>query len=745
MEKFLKKEIGLGKKGKTVSGIAIFLFFILSILVLFLMGRKISGQIHADVENNIENISQKNAKFIEKELRNRQTLLKSIAEFLEESPTFDYELIAEKLKLYADNYDFFDIGVLTLDGKLYTASGIRRNVKDSYPYDEAIKGEEMISESFPAINGSKTRLNAITMPVRIDGEIVFILVGNYRTGELADNLNIHTRQGNGYSIVIDADGYAMIYPSYGKNKDHRKIVEYINGKIEVVPEGHTTFSYEDQTYYAQFEPLGINGWYVMTCIEEKDAFLSANEILWSVSAGMVFLWSMILVALVLLVTIYHKYQTKLHNTVFIDPLLHERNYEYLRVCFPHILREDRERMAFFALDVDKFKAYNFTYGTRNGDKLIRYIDGVFRSTLPEGRIYRHVSDQFVGILPCENQEEAKEKMTGLLDKVQADIEDRVVFPFVLSIGVCMMDGYEELQAVYSDAMAAKNTVKSSHIHQCAIYNGEMREKSVKNMELESGFKEALHNGEFQVYYQPKYDMRDGVIIGAEALVRWVKKDGTIVSPGEFIPCYERTGQIVRLDEEVLDIVCRQMKQMEEGGIRPPRVSVNFSRVHLMKPGITKKIKEKIESMGLNPSLFAFEITESALYDDGISLNEIVTEFHAMGCQVDMDDYGTGISSLNSLANTEFDVIKLDKSFIDKIGDKKMESVIRSTITLSGRLGIPLVAEGVETEEQIKCLVKWGCHLGQGFYYSRPVPAEEYKEMLWREQNTKTSRCSCGGA
>ena len=177
-----------------------------------------------------------------------------------------------------------------------------------------------------------------------------------------------------------------------------------------------------------------------------------------------------------------------------------------------------------------------------------------------------------------------------------------------------------------------------------------------------------------------------------------------------------------------EMVCTQMKEMISQGIDVKRVSVNLSRVHLKQPHITQKIKNTIRRFDINPSKLAFEITESALQEN-ITMKKIVKELHDMGCRVDMDDYGTGISSLHSLANNDFDFIKLDKSFIDHIGDSKMESVIKSTIDLALRLNLGLVAEGVETREQVDFLMENGCYYAQGYYYSKPITKDEYMNLL----------------
>ena len=287
-------------------------------------------------------------------------------------------------------------------------------------------------------------------------------------------------------------------------------------------------------------------------------------------------------------------------------------------------------------------------------------------------------------------------------------------------------------------MIAKNVAKSNPLIIYAFFDKNLRRTSLHNAEIKSSFLPALRNQEFHVYYQPKFDMRTRRIIGSEALVRWIKEDGTMVSPANFIPCFERTGQILQLDEAILDMVCNQMDRMQLAGIDIPRVSINLSRFHLEKPYIIDKIESYINTLGLDPSKLAFEITESAMQDDKIILSDIVFRLHQLGCRVDMDDYGTGISSLQSLANIDFDVIKLEQSFIRNIGQPKMEHVTQSTIELANMLDLQLVAEGVKTQEQVDFLIQKGCYYAQGYFYSKSVPFEDYLKTL-KEQGTVSSQ------
>lgn len=381
------------------------------------------------------------------------------------------------------------------------------------------------------------------------------------------------------------------------------------------------------------------------------------------------------------------------------------------------------------MDVDRLKEFNYIYGDKKGDDLLKYIVKVFREEVPEVQLFRYRLDYFVIVEKGRSNEDLDNNVKKVQDRFARDIENGVIQPFDTSAGVRRMDPDIPLAWLINDAMIAREAVKGNHLLHHAFYDEEFTHKRTRYMEMESALPNALKNKEFHVYYQPKYDIPSGKIIGAEALVRWVKEDGAIISPGEFIPCFESSRQIILLNEEMLKQVCAQMKKMQDEGIKVQPVSVNLSRVHLRHPDILPNIQSIIRESRIDPSMLSFEITESALLEESIPLRTISEQLRSLGCMVDMDDYGVGASGPKALASNCFDVVKLDKSFVDEIGDEQVEEVIKATIYLADKFGMETLAEGVETKQQAARLMELGCTKAQGFYYSKPVPMEDYVELL----------------
>lgn len=254
------------------------------------------------------------------------------------------------------------------------------------------------------------------------------------------------------------------------------------------------------------------------------------------------------------------------------------------------------------------------------------------------------------------------------------------------------------------------------------------EKLQQNQQLEERFDEALAAGDFEVWYQPKYSVASGEIVGSEALVRWRDKDGSLISPGRFIPLFEQNGMIARLDEYMFRAVCKQQAQWLAQGRRIYPVSINLSRASLYYADVVDKYQAIIQDSGISPAYIQLEITESAI-EGRTSIRELLEKFRSMGIRILMDDFGTGYSSLATLNMRCFDTLKLDKSLIDHIGDQNGETLLCYVISMGQHLGLHITAEGVENNMQLEFLKENHCDDIQGFLFAKPMPVEEFEQRL----------------
>lgn len=430
------------------------------------------------------------------------------------------------------------------------------------------------------------------------------------------------------------------------------------------------------------------------------------------------------------------YYLKIRELVYTDELLKIGNMNYLSMIYRRMPQHVAEKTYVIAFDIDKFKEFNYMYGDEEGDQLLRYIARIVQEETPKAFLIRYAFDYFVLMNTFDDLKECEQQFQIILDRFRSDIDAGRIPHFEISAGIRKINPGEALQLVINDALLAREAIKGNALRPYAVYDEETRRKRLQYMEMESNLPAAIQNDEFQVYYQPKYNMISEKIIGSEALVRWVKPDGTIITPGDFIPCFENSHQITLLDEIVLRKVCQQMNDMYNDGLSVKPVSVNLSRVHLKDPGFLPKISGILKEFHIDPTMISFEITESAIYEDSIPLQSIVDYLHSLGCKVDMDDYGVGVSGPKALATYTFDTVKLDKSFVDDIANPKVSDIIRSTSYLVKQWGMKVIVEGIETEDQVTQLVGLGCTSAQGFYYSRPIKESEYRELLRTAQKAR---------
>ena len=388
-----------------------------------------------------------------------------------------------------------------------------------------------------------------------------------------------------------------------------------------------------------------------------------------------------------------------------------------------------ENFHLIVADVRDFKLINSSYGEKVGDQMLCYLGRAFNKNHKLGLIARYGSDQFV-CMTYGNVDLSPENVKGSLAEIAADApvpNVRVKYGIYENI-----DKSQPISVLCDRGFLALKSIRDNYECNVAYYTREMNEKQNQNRVLENRFEEAIRDREFVVYFQAKYDVKTERIVGAESLVRWINKDGSVVMPGDFIPLYERDGLIVRLDEYVFREVCRFQRDTMERGEELLPVSVNLSRASIHHSGVVERYGEIVKEYGIPPSCVPIELTETAtLYNEQIRkfTGKLVNE----GFRLHMDDFGSGYSSLIILNELSFTTLKIDKSLIDYIEQDKGKKVVQQVINLAHGLDMDVIAEGVETLGQVKLLRKMECDNIQGFYYARPQPKDVYIEMLRKKQ------------
>jgi len=397
-----------------------------------------------------------------------------------------------------------------------------------------------------------------------------------------------------------------------------------------------------------------------------------------------------------------------------------------------------EPMDALVLDVNHFRLINERYGKACADGILRRIGGELNRILGEsgGIVCRREADTFLAYCPhIDDYAAFLEKIT---DAAGGDTKGRVR----LRLGAYAdADKNIDMASRFDRAKMAADTIRSSYTASIALYDDALHEREIYAERLLEEFPEALEQKQFMVYYQPKYDIRPDkpVLWGAEALVRWKHPELGVISPGVFVPLFESNGLIRELDYYVWQEAAKQIREWKDRLGTAVPVSVNVSRIDMMDPDLTENLFSLVEEYRLNHSDYHLEITESAYTQDAQQIIDTVSRLREAGFVIEMDDFGSGYSSLNMISTLPIDMLKLDMAFIRNafsgIGNTKMLKLI---IDIAGILSVPMIAEGVETEEQLRVLKEMGCDIVQGYYFSRPVPAAEFETFLTERGKTEES-------
>ncbi|MCR5106676.1 MAG: EAL domain-containing protein [Lachnospiraceae bacterium] len=382
-------------------------------------------------------------------------------------------------------------------------------------------------------------------------------------------------------------------------------------------------------------------------------------------------------------------------------------------------------------DIDRFKAINEMLGSKKGDKLLVDFANFLKLNLDSDRCTygRIESDHFVTCCSARFHEKADKNIRDVLSShILWHTLDNTIF---MHVGMYRMDASERDIAIACDrATMALHAIKDSYVYRMNFFSNEMRDALVTEQEIVKDSEQALENGDFFVMYQPIIDSRTKEIVSAEALVRWKKQDGTHIPPGVFIPTFEKNGFVTKIDQYVLNEVCTFQKNRINSGQRIVPISVNLSRMDFYDIDIYEKLMAMIDGYGLDNRAIKFEVTESAYMDQPQELMRVMDKLRKSGYQILMDDFGSGFSSLNMLKDFPVDVLKIDMKFMDSIDiSERASNILYNIIRMAKSINMQIVAEGVETGNQYELLKSMNCDCIQGYYFYRPLMADDFSGRL----------------
>ena len=415
------------------------------------------------------------------------------------------------------------------------------------------------------------------------------------------------------------------------------------------------------------------------------------------------------------------------------PTLHKFKKDAIRLITEHPERS----YAIIYSDICQFKYINDSLGYDVGDRILCDYANLLLSAndMHNKVIARSSEDCFLTIVEYSAEEVLKNRV--LLINEQFNTTQKAKYPgnkFIIASGVSVIESSENITVAIDNANIARKSVKDSLKTACKFFDSSMKAKIQRETEITNNMEQALKNGEFIVYLQPKIGLEENKLVGAEALVRWKKDDGTLILPNDFIPLFEKNGFVVNLDFYVYEEVCKLLRNWLDEGLQVVPISVNVSRIHLNDEDFVNVIRRLVDKYKIPYYLLELELTESMFLNNTEVALTTMKDLRKLGFGVSIDDFGAGYSSLNLLKDMATDVIKLDKEFFGQGEMQKEERIIVSSIiSMAKQLNMKVLSEGVETQTQSDFLKSVSCDMAQGYLFSKPMPIHEFENRLKNKQ------------
>ena len=464
-----------------------------------------------------------------------------------------------------------------------------------------------------------------------------------------------------------------------------------------------------------------------TTRDGRKLWLSVNAVVRKGEDGKVYLHSLISD-----ITKEKDIEQELENAAYFDPLTALFNrHGFLRTTEKILAENPNTEYSILVVNIGGFKAVNDILGREIGDNILKTIAGAIKTTVGENGIYARIfADNFAILTPYSERGIHPKAIYDVICRAITD-NDITAHDIQVYEGVYhITDSTQSVANMVDRASIACRSITGSFREHIAYYDEAMRQRILDEQEICDDSHRALANGEFCVYFQAIYGVKAEHFVSAEALVRWHHPTKGMISPGRFIPIFEKNGFIAELDLYVMEQVCKYHQKRSDMGLKPFPISVNVSRMSLYNPKLFDIVCNLTEKYNVSPNIFRIEITESAYNDNPTQLLDTVNKLREKGFPVLMDDFGSGYSSLNTLMDIPIDILKLDMKFMQGFEkNEKVGTIVTSVARLAKWLNIPMLAEGVETRDQLEFLASIGCSYIQGFYFAKPNPEEEFTALI----------------
>ena len=726
--------------------VTIIIIFLILITILIAYMTYMLNRIEANTNNSIETIVKNDANNLKTQITEQKAILQSITNEILSDNIVDTKKIFDMYERSDVTSHFIRMAIMYEDGRTITNDGHEVDYSDEI--DNFFSNNEIHISENRISKIDEEEITIYSQAIIIENEKIAILL-IVKTESYKDTFSNKVFEVKGFRYIVNKVGTIIV--SANTDKETGNLIENIeqmlvgssrerfeankntiqdNIKNEV--SGSRTLQTTDGQYYMVYEPIGANDWSIATFIPSKAIAGEANRALLTT-----FILAIIVIFIIISICIYivisnNKKQKQLFEYAYIDPITKKGNIYYFRKKGQEMLDKEKskENQYLLVLDINKFKMINKAYGYKTGDTILNGIGEELEKTLGKQSLICRYSNDYFAVL-FEYAEDIRKIVNTLVKNIENLKIDSNVYNLSVNMGIYKLtDADTNISVAMDKAIIAHSASKGDVFDKFHIYDEKMEKELEKESKIEQEMYQALMNNEFKVYYQPKVYVQDEKLYGAEALVRW-EHNGKMVPPSEFVPLFEKNKFILKLDAYVFEQVCSDMKKWKEKYGKEPVISVNVSREHFLDEHFLEKYMLIATKNGINTNKIDLEITESATVEAGIDIIEIMNKMKKLEFLISIDDFGTGYSSLSTLQDMPADILKIDKSFVDRIG-KNEKNMIDYILTMAKELKLTTIAEGVETKEQRDYLLEKECDIIQGYYYAKPMPEEEFEVYMEKE-------------
>ena len=673
----------------------------------------------------IKKVSLEASLSINDAIKNKFTVLETVTKSIDINNLSEPEKVVETFSDIIRENGFSQMGIAKLDGISYCNNGDIIDVSEQDYFKEALAGEKFVS-TMVFSNSNTKRKSIFSVPIIKKNKVVAALWNSVLSEYLYEKIDLHSMNTLVTMSIVDINGDVIV--SNNKRileKDNFNLFETFNEEIHTMKNdlntsmsGSIELSSSVSIYYSK---LDYSNWWLISIMSDDSVNQYYDNIIKRINISNIVVILVITVVCLALFRIEKRNYKILTSVAYTDNVTGGKNDLYLRNNIIKYFNKN-DKFAFISLEITNIRNIITVFGIGSAKDLIKQLYCYLEGIIGDGEVVIHNDlGEFKLLLKYDIVEQLLERIEHISFQ---EIDSNIKF----IMGIYLIDNFEEsYDNIVSYTSIAKETIDKKESNYM-IYNKYIHKKEIEKINLEESIGYGIKNKEFRAWFQPQYGEDGKTIVGAESLVRWHKQD-KIMSPYIFIPTCEANGLIKEIDLLVLEDVCRCIKKWINEGKKVVPISVNLSRSYLDKVDSMNLLERLLEKYEIPKDLIQFEITESSLIGNEENLKKVVEYLHKKGFKVLVDDFGVGYSSIKAISFVNFDILKIDKSFTDEIGDKKWEKIIMYTIDMAKSLGMGIIVEGVETKKQYEFLLRCGCKMFQGYYFNKPMDEDSFSNLI----------------